>query len=280
MGEADREQVGAWKRELWGEDDFEDPGEVVFVWDDGSLGGFVSVALRPWADGCEGSPVPFVEGWYVAEGLRGRGVGRALIAAAEAWAREGGFDELGSDAEVENLVSLEAHRRLGFEPTERLQYFRKALVGDVPELVVEEHVGDRARLRPLFAEAEDSDVELDGYLDAGRVLIARRGDDVVGHLQLVDDEIKNMAVRADQRRRGVGRRLMDAAVEMARGEGHSALRVATATADVDNLRFYQRLGFRLRSVDRDAFTEATGYAPGLTIDGIELRDRVWLDREL
>ena len=34
----------------------------------------------------------------------------------------------------------------------------------------------------------------------------------------------------------------------------------------------------MRSIDRDAFTVDTGYEPGLRIDGIELRDRVWLDR--
>jgi hypothetical protein len=52
----------------------------------------------------------------------------------------------------------------------------------------------------------------------------------------------------------------------------------STTADIGNLRFYQRQGFRMRSVERDAFTPATGYPPGLLIDGIELRDRVWLDR--
>ena len=71
---------------------------------------------------------------------------------------------------------------------------------------------------------------------------------------------------------------MEAAIELARDEGRSRLVVATAAADVGNLRFYQRLGFRIRSVERDAFTPTTGYEPGLLIDGIELRDRVWLDR--
>ena len=37
-------------------------------------------------------------------------------------------------------------------------------------------------------------------------------------------------------------------------------------------------GFRIRSVERDAFTPATGYEAGPLIDGVELRDRVWLDR--
>ena len=54
--------------------------------------------------------------------------------------------------------------------------------------------------------------------------------------------------------------------------------VATAAADIGNLRFYQRQGFRMRAIERDAFTPATGYPSGLLIDGIELRDRVWLDR--
>ena len=53
-----------------------------------------------------------------------------------------------------------------------------------------------------------------------------------------------------------------------------------AAADVGNLCFYQRQGFRLRSIDRDAFTAATGYPPGIVIDGIPLRDRVWFDRRV
>ena len=71
--------------------------------------------------------MPYVEGWYVAEALRWRGIGRALLHAAEAWAIDGGFDEIGSDVRVDNVVSLRAHRAFGFEPTEQLQFFRKPL---------------------------------------------------------------------------------------------------------------------------------------------------------
>jgi hypothetical protein len=56
--------------------------------------------------------------------------------------------------------------------------------------------------------------------------------------------------------------------------------VATAAADIANLRFYQRLGFRMRSIERDAFTVARGYDPDAKVDGIKLRDRVWLDRSV
>ena len=36
----------------------------------------------------------------------------------------------------------------------------------------------------------------------------------------------------------------------------------------------------MRSVERDAFTIASGYPPGLRVEGIDIRDRVWLDRRL
>ena len=146
--------------------------------------------------------------------------------------------------------------------------------------MVTEYSGPRAELRPLFELAEDSTAELDSYIDAGRVLVARSGDEIVGHLQLIECELKNMAVLPEHQGQGIGRTLVDAAIELARGAGCSSLTVATAAADIGNLRFYQRLGFRMASIERDAFTEATGYARGLTVDGIELRDRVWLDRPL
>jgi ribosomal protein S18 acetylase RimI-like enzyme len=142
---------------------------------------------------------------------------------------------------------------------------------------IELYCGDRETLRPLFELAEDSRELLDAYLPVGEVLVAIDGEEIVGHLQLVEDEIKNLAVAEAHRGRGVGRALVAAAVDRARGD---VLRVATAAADTGNLRFYQRLGFRLLAIERDAFTPATGYPPGLEVDGIELRDRVWLDLRL
>jgi predicted N-acetyltransferase YhbS len=159
-----------------------------------------------------------------------------------------------------------------------------ALGGD--EVRVEPYRGSRARLRHLFELAEDSPAQLDEYLNAGRVVVALRGPDVVGHLQLVeterpgDVELKNMAVREDLQGRGIGAMLVRAAIELLAAEDVAVLVVATAAADIGNLRFYQRQGFRLRSVERDAFTPATGYAADIRIDGIELRDRVWLDRAI
>jgi lactoylglutathione lyase len=157
---------------------------------------------------------------------------------------------------------------------------------DAQRVHIERHTGPRGHLRALFEEAEDSGQQLDAYLEKGDMLVAIAEGRVVGHLQLVEtaaadaSEIKNIAVEMTQRGRGIGRTLIQAAIDLARAQGRSMLTVATAAADLGNLRFYQLVGFRMRSVERDAFSSATGYAAETIIDGIRLRDRVWLDLHL
>ena len=106
-----------------------DPDQVVFVAErqDGSLCGMVEAGIRPFANPVDEQPCAFVEGWWVDVDLRRTGVGGALIAAVEDWARARGFHELGSDALLDNLVSQAAHLALGFEERERTVAFRKWL---------------------------------------------------------------------------------------------------------------------------------------------------------
>jgi aminoglycoside 6'-N-acetyltransferase I len=103
--------------------------DAAFVADDGLAGpqGFIELSVRDFADGCDSMPVPHVEGWYVEPAAQRSGIGRALMAAAEEWARERGFTELASDTEVENGSSRDAHAGCGFEETEILVKFRKRL---------------------------------------------------------------------------------------------------------------------------------------------------------
>jgi aminoglycoside 6'-N-acetyltransferase I len=101
---------------------------VVFVAAEAEgLAGFLELDLRSYGEGCSSSPVPYVEGWYVAPDWRRRGVGGALMSAAEQWSRERGYSELGSDTEEINRLSRDAHAALGFEEVETLVVFRKAL---------------------------------------------------------------------------------------------------------------------------------------------------------
>lgn len=105
------------------------PGMLVVVAREGeTVIGFAEAAIRrDYVNGCETSPVAFVEGIYVAPTQRRRGVARALIAAVEVWARRQGISELASDALLDNAQSHAMHEALGFGETERVVYFRKVL---------------------------------------------------------------------------------------------------------------------------------------------------------
>jgi putative acetyltransferase len=93
----------------------------------GGLCGFVEASLRPHVDGCLTRPVGYVEGWYVDPDVRRMGIGRKLVQAAEQWAAAQGCQEMASDCHLENTVSYQAHRALGFEESSRLIHFRKRL---------------------------------------------------------------------------------------------------------------------------------------------------------
>lgn len=115
--------------ELWPDEPDYAPGrETVFVAEEaGALIGFASVSVRDYVNDCEHCPCPHLEGWFVQEPHRGKGIGRALIHAVEDWAREGGFTELTSDTWTWNKASIAAHERAGFALTSEIQYFRKEL---------------------------------------------------------------------------------------------------------------------------------------------------------
>ena len=103
-------------------------GEV-FVIDRGNglLAGFVEAGSRPYAEGCDTSPVGYVEAWYVDGDVRRQGYGRALLFAAEDWARQQGYREMASDALLDNETSHRAHRAAGYAEVERIVTFRKVL---------------------------------------------------------------------------------------------------------------------------------------------------------
>jgi ribosomal protein S18 acetylase RimI-like enzyme len=151
---------------------------------------------------------------------------------------------------------------------------------------VEEYDGPHRDLLWSFREAEDSERLLDGYVDLGRVWVVRVGSEILGHLQAVPRdggatwEVTNTAVAPAARGRGLGRRMLERAVDEARVAGATRVVLATGAADVGNLRFYQRCGFRMTRIVPDAFGPDTGYPDPIWVDGILLRDQVWFERVL
>jgi aminoglycoside 6'-N-acetyltransferase I len=105
-----------------------EPVAVLFAEDEsGGPVGMAELSIRASAEGCRTSRVAYLEGWFVRPESRRRGVGRALIEAAEEWARSQGCQEFASDTQPENAVSLAAHEAMGFTDVGKIQCYRKDL---------------------------------------------------------------------------------------------------------------------------------------------------------
>lgn len=106
------------------------PGEgaVFLAVEEGVPAGFAQCQLRhDYVEGTETSPVGYLEGIYVRERYRGRGLARALLRACEGWAAEQGCAEFASDCELDNTGSIAFHLGAGFTEANRIVCFTKRL---------------------------------------------------------------------------------------------------------------------------------------------------------
>lgn|GEM_PF-71780 len=94
----------------------------------GKVVGFAQCGLRhDYVEGTETSPVGYLEGIYVTEGERRRGIARRLLAACRVWAKSRGCTEFASDCSLENTQSRLFHQAVGFREANRIIAFVRKL---------------------------------------------------------------------------------------------------------------------------------------------------------
>jgi DNA-3-methyladenine glycosylase I len=79
---------------------------------------------------------------------------------------------------------------------------------------------------------------------------------------------------------GIGRRLLEAAVEIARRAGTKRVWLVTTNDSLDALRFYQRRGFRICAIHPGAIAESRRIKPSIPETGhygIPIRDEIELE---
>jgi len=124
---------------------------------------------------------------------------------------------------------------------------------------------------------------VEAYLEDGILYNATWEDTTVGVfvLCMIDEakiELKNIAVAPEWQGKGVGKALLEQAVEAARALGYKILEVGTGNSSIRQIEFYQRGGFRMDRIAKNYFT--LNYDEPIVEDGIQCKDMVFLQMNL
>lgn len=89
---------------------------------------FIHLSIRnDYVEGATELPVAYIEGIYVKPDYQKQGIAGSLIKVAEDWAKQKGLNQIASDTDLNNLVSIDFHHKTGFTEVERIVCFIKNL---------------------------------------------------------------------------------------------------------------------------------------------------------
>lgn len=135
----------------------------------------------------------------------------------------------------------------------------------------------------LLLLADPSIEFIKDYVNRGETYFAEINGEVVGVYILLATrpgtcEIINIAVSEKYQGEGIGRKLLEHAIEFAFQGGCKTLEIGTGNSSIGQLAFYQKCGFRITGVDRDFFVRH--YKEDIIENGIHCRDMIRLSMDL
>lgn len=140
----------------------------------------------------------------------------------------------------------------------RDQYMRLFLIGDEDESKVREYINQGCL---FLAEQSNTAVAV--------AIVVPTSDGNVG-------ELKNIAVDAKAQGQGIGSKMIAYVFEQVR-DRYNTILVGTGDADVQNILFYLKNGFRFSGIKKDFFDE---YKEQIISNGVVLKDMVLLTKKV
>ncbi|NHN33676.1 GNAT family N-acetyltransferase [Paenibacillus agricola] len=135
----------------------------------------------------------------------------------------------------------------------------------------------------LLLLADPSEQIVKEYLKRGQCYVAELSGNIVAVYVLLPTrpetvELVNIAVNENHQGKGIGKQLVNHAIENAKLQGYRAIEIGTGNSGVGQLALYQKCGFRIVGIDRDFFVRH--YAEDIFENGIQCRDMVRLSQDL
>ena len=132
----------------------------------------------------------------------------------------------------------------------------------------------------LLLLADPSEEQVMKYASTGECYVSvTRDEEIVGVYVLLQldertAEIMNVAVAEHMQGKGLGKKLVLHALNVAKSKGMSKVVIGTGNSSIGQLALYQKCGFRITGIIEDFFTQ--NYPEPIFENGIQCRDMVRL----
>ncbi|RCW47456.1 GNAT family N-acetyltransferase [Paenibacillus prosopidis] len=135
----------------------------------------------------------------------------------------------------------------------------------------------------LLLLADPSEKLVQEYLKRGQCFVAEAEETIIGEYVLLPTrpetvEIVNIAVDESCQGKGIGKQLVNHAIQQAKLLGFKTIEIGTGNSGVGQLALYQKCGFRMTGIDRDFFIRH--YSEEIFENGIQVVDMVRLSQDI
>ncbi|WP_096190905.1 GNAT family N-acetyltransferase [Neobacillus soli] len=130
--------------------------------------------------------------------------------------------------------------------------------------------------------ADESEEIVSEYINDGEMFAVHCEGQIIGVALFIFHpngivELKNIAISEGYRGKGLGKQVVKEAFHLYKLKGFHKMIVGTANSSIDNLAFYQKLGFRMTEIKKDFFKK---YPTPIYESGIRALDMVMLEIDL
>jgi len=141
---------------------------------------------------------------------------------------------------------------------------------------------DRQQFLSYLLLADESEEVVLSYIHDGYLFAIEHDKKIVGvalYIETEDGEIelKNIGLIPSARGKGFGKQAVMQGVMDFQKRGYKKIIVGTANSSIDNIKFYQRLGFRMMAIKRDFFKN---YPKPIFENSIQALDMIMFEKEL
>lgn len=134
----------------------------------------------------------------------------------------------------------------------------------------------------LLLLADPSIEKINEYLIDSEIYTAMINNETIGILVIkkIDQskkEIMNVAVKEEHQNKGLGKKLINFVLNIEKNNGTKVIEIGTSNSSIYQLLLYQKIGFRISSIDRDFFLR--NYPEIIIENGITCKDMIKLSIE-